>query len=115
MGKKLYVGNLSYNTEENTLQSLFSTYGEVVSVNLITDRASGRPKGFGFIEMTTEEGAQAAISGLNGHSVDGREITVAEARPQPERSGDRRGGGGGGGGRYDRRSGGSSGGGRSRW
>ena len=98
MSKRLYVGNLSYNTTDNTLRTLFGEYGEVVSVNVIKDRDSGRSKGFGFVEMATEEAAQAAISALNGKSVDSRPISVAEARPQADRGG---GGGGGGGRRYD--------------
>jgi len=85
MVKKVYVGNLSYHTTEDTLRTLFSEFGEVSSVNLITDRQSGRSKGFAFVEMTTNEAAQAAITGLSGKSLDGREITVAEARPQAER------------------------------
>lgn len=87
MVKKVYVGNLSYHTTEDTLRTLFSEFGEVSSVNLITDRQSGRSKGFAFVEMSTNEAAQAAIAGLSGKSLDGREITVAEARPQTERMG----------------------------
>jgi cold-inducible RNA-binding protein len=98
MAKKLYVGNLSYTTTEGALSELFTTVGEVESVNIITDRMSGRSKGFGFVEMKTEAEAQAAISQLNGNTVDDRQITVAEARPRRERS-DRGGGYGGGGGR----------------
>jgi cold-inducible RNA-binding protein len=92
MVKKLYVGNMSYDTTEDTLRTLFADVGEVESVNIITDRMSGRPKGFGFVEMATEEEAQTAISQLNGTTLDGRQIRVAEARPQRPRS-DRRGGG----------------------
>jgi RNA recognition motif-containing protein len=98
MAKKCYVGNLSYDTTEDALRALFSGVGVVESVNLITDRMSGRSKGFGFVEMATEEDAQAAISQLNGTTLDDRQISVAEARPQRPRSdreGDRRGGGGG--------------------
>jgi RNA recognition motif-containing protein len=92
MVKKLYVGNMSYDTTEDTLRALFDGVGQVESVNIITDRMSGRSKGFGFVEMATEEEAQAAISQLNGATLDDRQINVAEARPQRPRS-DRRGGG----------------------
>jgi len=92
MVKKLYVGNMSYDTTEDTLRALFAGVGEVESVNIITDRRSGQSKGFGFVEMATEEDAQAAISQLNGTTLDDRQITVAEARPQRPRS-DREGGG----------------------
>lgn len=95
MARKLYVGNLSYSTTEDTLMKLFSTVGKVESVNIITDRMSERSKGFGFVEMETEVAAQAAISQLNGSTVDDRQITVAEARPQRERSDRGRGYGGG--------------------
>jgi len=90
MTQKLYIGNLSYDTTEGTLRTLFAEYGEIESVNVITDRATGRPRGFAFVEMSTEQAAQAAISGLNGKSVDDREIKVDKANPQPPR--DRRGG-----------------------
>ncbi len=89
MTQKLYVGNLSYDTTEGSLRTLFAEYGEVESVNLITDRDSGRPKGFGFVEMATDQGAQAAISALNGKSVVDREITVDRAKPQSDRGGRR--------------------------
>jgi RNA recognition motif-containing protein len=94
MVKKLYCGNMSYDTTEDALRALFAGVGEVESVNVITDRRSGRSKGFGFVEMATEEEAQAAISQLNGTTLDGRQISVAEARPQRPRSdrGDRGGG-----------------------
>ena len=92
MVKKLYVGNMSYDTTEDSLRALFGDIGEVESVNIITDRMSGRSKGFGFVEMATEEDAQAAISQLDGTTLDDRQIRVAEARPQRPRS-DRRGGG----------------------
>ncbi len=93
MTKKLYVGNLSYNTTEGTLRDLFSAIGDVDSVNIITDRMSGRSKGFGFVEMATEAAAQSAITQLNGTMLDDRQITVAEARPRREsRSGGRGGG-----------------------
>ena len=95
MAKKLYVGNLSYSTTEAGISELFGALGEVVSVNLITDRMSGRSKGFAFVEMAEYDAAQEAISQLNGKEVDGRAIKVAEARPKQ----DNRGGYGGGGGR----------------
>ena len=95
MAKKCYVGNMSYDTTEDTLRALFDGVGQVESVNIITDSRSGRPKGFGFVEMATEEEAQAAISQLNGTTLDDRQINVAEARPQRPRS-DRGGGGRGG-------------------
>jgi len=96
MGKKLYVGNLPYTANETTLQELFAQAGTVESATVISDRDSGRSKGFGFVEMSTDEEATAAIEKLNGHSLEGREITVNEARPKAPREG--RGGGGGGGG-----------------
>jgi cold-inducible RNA-binding protein len=86
MAKKLYVGNLSYATTEGNLSELFGTVGEVTSVSLITDRSSGRSKGFAFVEMAEDSAAQAAIAQLSGKEVDGREISVAEARPQKPRS-----------------------------
>jgi cold-inducible RNA-binding protein len=101
MTKKVYVGNLSYDTTENTLRTLFSEFGEVESVNVITDRDTGRPRGFAFVEMTDAQAVQAAIGALNGKSVDGRELKVNEAKPRAD-GGDRRGGGGG----RDRRGGG---------
>ncbi len=85
MTQKLYVGNLSYNTSADALRTLFGEYGEVESVNLITDRDTGRSKGFGFVEMSTDQGAQAAITALNGKSVDDREIKVDRAKPQAPR------------------------------
>ncbi len=93
---KLYVGNLPYQTNDHSLEALFQAYGEVESAKVITDRDSGRSKGFGFVEMPNREEALAAIDGLNGKEVDGRTITVNEARPKPA------GGGGGGGGRGGR-------------
>jgi RNA recognition motif-containing protein len=92
MAKRLYVGNMSYDTTEDTLHTLFTGVGSVESVNIITDRMSGRSKGFGFVEMAMEEDAQTAISQLNGTTLDDRQINVAEARPQRPRS-DRGGGG----------------------
>jgi cold-inducible RNA-binding protein len=94
MNTKLFVGNLSFNTTENDLQDAFAAHGTVVEANLMMDRASGRPRGFAFVTMSTPEEAQAAINALNGHALDGRNLTVNEARPREERSG---GGGGGGG------------------
>ena len=93
MAKKLYVGNLSYSTTQETLQSLFAEIGEVESVAIITDRMSGRSRGYGFVEMATDEAASEAIGRLNGQMVDGREINVAEARPPRPRDDQRRGGG----------------------
>lgn len=95
---KLFVGNLSFNTTENDLQDAFAAHGTVVEANLMVDRVSGRPRGFGFVTMSSADEAQKAISALNGASVDGRALTVNEARPREERSG---GGGGGGGGRRE--------------
>jgi RNA recognition motif-containing protein len=95
MGKKLYVGNLSYQVDSSELEQLFGAHGQVVSAQIINDRDTGRSKGFGFVEMSTDAEAQAAIAGLNGQQHQGRALTVNEARPREERSG----GGGGGGGR----------------
>jgi RNA recognition motif-containing protein len=92
VSQKLYVGNLSYSATEATLRTLFAEFGEVESVSMITDRDTGRPKGFAFVEVATEEAAQAAISALNGKMVDNREIRVDRANPQvnrDRRSGDR--------------------------
>ena len=100
MSTKLFVGNLSFNTTENDLQDAFAAHGTVVEANIMTDRASGRPRGFAFVTMSTPEEAQAAITALNGAALDGRNLTVNEARPKEERSGGgggSRGGGGGGG------------------
>jgi len=90
---KLFVGNLSFNTTENDLQDMFAAHGTVTEANLMMDRATGRPRGFGFVTMSTAEEAQNALQALNGSSVDGRALTVNVARPREERSG---GGGGGG-------------------
>jgi RNA recognition motif-containing protein len=95
LGKKLYVGNLSYEVSSSELQNLFASFGTVVSAEVIQDRGTGRSKGFGFVEMGTEEEAQAAIRGLNGQEHNGRPLTVNEARPREERGGGRRGGRGG--------------------
>ncbi len=102
MGKKLYVGNLAYSTTEEDLRDTFAKIGEVASAKLIIDPTNGRSKGFGFVEMATDEDAQKAISTLNGTSLQNRTITVNEARPPRERD---RGGYGGGGGRGGGRSG----------
>jgi cold-inducible RNA-binding protein len=101
MNKKLYVGNLSYETTEDELQKLFVEVGPVVSVAIITDRSSGRSKGFGFVEMETEQAAQEAIDQLNNHELSDRTIAVSEARPPREHSS-----GGGGRGRSSRGGGG---------
>ena len=105
MGKKLYVGNLSYNVTGSQLEQLFAAHGAVQSAEVINDRDTGRSKGFGFVEMGTDQEAQAAIAALHGTQMDGRALTVNEAKPRPERppgggggGGGRRGGGGGGGG-----------------
>jgi len=98
---KLYVGNLSYDTSEASLRTLFAPHGEVISVNLIIDRDSGRVKGFGFVEMATPEEAQKAVAALDGTQLDGRAIKVNEAKPQVPR--ESRSGGYGGGGGGDRR------------
>jgi RNA recognition motif-containing protein len=110
MSRKLYVGNIPFETNENDLQALFAEVGPVESVNVVRDRETGRARGFAFVEMSTDEGAQAAVSQLHDRSFGGRRLTVNEARPQTPRSG------GGGGGGYGR--GGGGGGGRrgeSRW
>ena len=95
MGKKLYVGGLSYSTTDEGLHNTFSQVGNVDSAKIITDRETNRSKGFGFVEMSSEQEAQAAIQKFNGAEVDGRRLTVNEAKPQAPR--DNRGGGGGGG------------------
>src|SRR6266571_1814654 len=108
MGKKLYVGNLSYNVTSSDLEQLFGQHGQVTSAQVINDRDTGRSKGFGFVEMSSDEEAAAAIAAVNGQQHDGRALTVNEARPKEERSG----GGGGGRGGYGG-GGGGGGGGRS--
>ncbi len=95
MNNKLFVGNLSFNSTENDLQDMFAAHGTVVEANLITDRTTGRPRGFAFITMSTDEEAQKAIAELNGKSIDGRALNVSVARPSEARPA----GGGGGGGR----------------
>ncbi len=114
MAKKLYVGNLSYGVTEDQLRDLFADAGEVASVAVITERDTGRSKGFGFVEMATDEGAQEAIRRFNGYNFDNRDIVVNEARPREEGGGGYRGGGGGYGNRRsdDRRGGGGGGRGR---
>jgi RNA recognition motif-containing protein len=105
VAKKLYVGNLSYNTTEAQVRALFSQVGEITDVALITDRETGRAKGFGFVEMATDEAAQEAIKRFNGYTLDNRNLTVNEARPREERPSRGGFGGGGGGGRRDDRGG----------
>jgi RNA recognition motif-containing protein len=104
MNTKLFVGNLSFEVTENDLQDLFAGFGPVNEVNLMTDRSTGRSRGFAFVTMATPEGAQAAITGMAGKDFKGRAVTVNEARPRPEGGGG--GGGGGRGGYGDRRGGG---------
>jgi RNA recognition motif-containing protein len=102
MGKKLYVGNLSYDVDSSGLEQLFAAHGTVESAQIITDRDTGRSKGFGFVEMSSDDEAQAAIAALNGQEHGGRALTVNEAKPKENRSGGGgggRGGFGGGGGR----------------
>jgi RNA recognition motif-containing protein len=108
MSTKLFVGNLSFNTTENDLQDAFAAHGTVVEANLMMDRMSGRPRGFGFVTMSTPEEAEKAIQALNGATIDGRALTVNIARPREERPG-------GGGGRGPRREYGGGGGGRNRY
>src|SRR3984957_3016050 len=95
MGSKLYVGNLSYSTTSSDLEQLFGQHGTVQSAEVISDRETGRSKGFGFVQMGSDQEAQAAIAALNGQQHDGRALTVNEAKPREDRP---RGGGGGGGG-----------------
>ena len=95
MGKKIYVGNLGYDVTDSELEQLFGQYGTVQSAQVISDRMSGRSKGFGFVEMGSDQEAQAAINALNGKDYGGRALTVNEAKPREDRGG----GGGGGGGR----------------
>ena len=99
MNTKIFVGNLSFNTTENDLQDAFAAHGTVIEANLMTDRATGRPRGFAFVTMGSPEEAQKAIEALNGAQLDGRSLTVNEARPKEERAG---GGGGFRGGRGGR-------------
>ncbi len=108
--KKLYVGGFPYSVTESQLEELFAAHGTVESVKVITDRMTGRSRGFGFVEMSSQAEAEEAIGKLNGTDLDGRNITVNEAKPQQPRTGG--GGGGGAGGGYGR---GGGGGGRDRW
>jgi len=109
MSTKLFVGNLSFNTTQEQLQDLFAAHGNVVEVDVIMDKFSGRPRGFGFVTMESKEAADAAVQALNGKEIDGRALTVNEARPREERprgvgggyGGGRGGEGGGGGGRRE--------------
>jgi RNA recognition motif-containing protein len=94
---KLYVGNLSYSTTQDALETAFSDHGRVDEVAIVMDRETGRPRGFAFVTMNNEQEARAAIEGVNGREIDGRTVTVNEARPKADRAG--RSGGGGGGGR----------------
>ena len=113
MGKKLYVGNLSYSIRDNDLEQAFGQYGAVSSAKVMMERDTGRSKGFGFVEMGTDAEALAAIEGMNGHALDGRSLTVNEARPmEPRPAGGGFGGGRSGGGGYNG-GGGNAGGGRS--
>jgi RNA recognition motif-containing protein len=115
VAKKLYVGNLSYDTSESDLRKLFEPHGTVESAQIIMDRETGRSKGFAFVEMSSDQEAQAAINALNGRESGGRALTVNEARPREDRGGGGRSGGGrpgGGGGRGGGGYGGGSGGGR---
>jgi len=96
MGNKLYVGNLTYAMRDDDLQQRFAEFGTVTSAKVMMDRDTGRSKGFGFVEMGSDQEAQAAIRGMNGQSVDGRALVVNEARPREERPGGFGGGGGGG-------------------
>jgi len=107
--KNIFVGNLDFNTSEEELRQLFEAHGQVDRVSILTERDTGRSRGFGFVEMASSEDGEKAIAALNGAQIGGRTLNVNEARPKPERSG----GGGGGGGRGRERSGG--GGGRGRW
>jgi RNA recognition motif-containing protein len=103
VGKKLYCGNLSYSVSSTDLETMFSQFGTVESAQVISDRDTGRSKGFGFVEMANDGDAQAAIDGLNDQENDGRRLSVNEARPREERRGGGGGGGGGGRGRRDSR------------
>ena len=109
MGRKLYVGNLSYGVTDSQLQEMFAPYGSVQSAQVIMDRDTGRSKGFGFVEMGSDQEAQAAITGMNGQMSEGRALTVNEAKPKESRSGGGGGGYGGGGGGGGNRGGGGGG------
>lgn len=97
--KNIYVGNLDFNASEEQVRSLFEQYGAVEAVQLVRDRDTGQPRGFGFVEMTNDEEAEKAITAVNGTALGGRNLNVSEARPKAERGGGRGGFGGGGGGR----------------
>ncbi len=112
--KNIFVGNLSFNTNEDELRQIFEGYGQVDRVSILTDRDTGRSRGFGFVEMASDEDGEKAIAALNGSQVGGRTINVNEARPKAERGGGGFGGGGGGRGRGDR-DGRAAGGRRERW
>ncbi len=99
MGRKLYVGNLAYGVSSSDLEQMFAEFGTVQSAQVIVDRDTGRSKGFGFVEMGTDQEAQAAIAAMSGKEVDGRQLTVNEARPREDRGGGGGRGGPGGGGR----------------
>jgi cold-inducible RNA-binding protein len=109
MSNKLFVGNLSFNTTENDLQDAFAAFGTVTETNLMMDRETGRPRGFGFITMSSSEEAQKAIEAMNGKDMDGRALTVNVAKPREDRTG------GGGGGRREYGNSGGGGGGRNRY
>jgi RNA recognition motif-containing protein len=100
MGKKLYVGNLAYSVTSESLEQMFLEFGAVMSAQVIQDRDTGRSKGFGFVEMQTDDAAQQAINGMHERQLDGRPLTVNEAKPRESSGGGGRGGYGGGGRRY---------------
>ncbi|OIO21988.1 RNA-binding protein [Candidatus Micrarchaeota archaeon CG1_02_47_40] len=117
MEKKLYIGNLSYNIDDGKLREMFSSFGEITDARVVSDRETGRSRGFGFVTFADAEGADKAIADMNGKEIDGRKLTVNEARP-PESGGGRREGGRGGGGHFgggEGRGGGRFGGGRGRF
>ena len=113
--KNIFVGNLSFNTNEDELRQIFEGYGQVERVSILTDRETGRSRGFGFVEMNSDEDGEKAITALNGSQVGGRTINVNEARPKSDRGGGGFGGGGGGGGRDRGDRGGRGGRQRERW
>ncbi|MHC4822451.1 MAG: RNA recognition motif domain-containing protein [Planctomycetota bacterium] len=115
MTTNIYVGNLPYSTDDRELEDLFAPFGDITSARVITDRETGRSKGFGFVEMPDSAQAEAAITALNDSEIDGRGLRVNEARPREERPRGGGGGGYGGGGGGGGRSGGGGGGGRDRW
>jgi RNA recognition motif-containing protein len=101
--KNIFVGNLSFNSSEQDIRSLFEAYGSVDRVNIVTDRETGQPRGFGFVEMSNDAEGDRAIQAINGHEIGGRALNVNEARPKSEGGGGNRGGGGGGFGRKSNR------------